>query len=115
MDGVTIFVLWAIFLPFAGMFLSSILYLIKSYQLYFFLKKHNYSRWRDLTTMGKNPSNYFNPFKIYSYINSSLDNEEEQILRYKDSMKKHLRMFFSGILGVVVAVIFSIFVITKFG
>lgn len=79
------------------------------------LKSHNYLRRRDLATIRKNPSNYFNPIKLYHYVYSDLDNEDQKVLRYKDSMKKHLRMFVSGALGTVAAVIFSFFVITKFG
>lgn len=115
MDGITIAVSIAILLPFLGSTIASFLYLVDGYRLYRYLKTTNYRRWRDLTTFYKNPSNYFHPLKLFRYIYGELDNEDEQILRYKDSLKKHFRMSINGMLGVIAGVVFAIFIITKFG
>ncbi len=86
---------------------------IKNEMLYHWLKKHNYERWRDLTTaesiFGKVGPGIVNARKGWQYLYSEVDNEDETILRYKDSIKIGIR--YMGIFLVAVLVTLGILVV----
>ncbi|MBI4684008.1 MAG: hypothetical protein HY755_02290 [Nitrospirae bacterium] len=77
-------------------FLSGLYVIAKSTQLSLYLKKNRYERWREFG-LG------FNSFKALRYIKSDVDNEDEQILRLKDSIKIGMRHMAIFILAIVVS------------
>lgn len=83
-----IFLLFTCFL----FFLNSIIIIRTQNKLYSYLKKNKYDRWRELTTT------FFNigpgardSIKCFKYIYGNFDNDNEDILRIKDSFKIGMR------------------------
>jgi hypothetical protein len=83
---------------------------VKMQSLLLHLKKTNYERWRELTTL-ETPLGRFgpgtgNPSKLWKYVKSNVDNNIEQILRLKDSIKIGMRY-----LGIFVLASIAVFII----
>lgn len=82
-----------------------------------YLKENKYERWRELSTIdtpfGKIGPGGGDSFKTMRYINNDLDNEDENILRFKDKAKIGMRymgiLFFAFLvtMGIVVAIILT--------
>lgn len=86
-------------------FAFSLCTVIYSLKLYFYLKKNNYSRWCDLTTLGKYGSGYSNPKKWIPYLHNELDSDDEVIRRYKDNIKLYYRQAIVSFIGLFIFVI----------
>lgn len=75
---------------------------IHNIKLYSYLKKENYSRWCELTTIGSFSSGGSNPFKWFPYIYNEVDNSDEVVKRCKDNVKIGLRYSFFFLLALFV-------------
>lgn len=82
----------SIFLFIATFIFLSIYLVINSVRLSFYLKKKNYKRWCELTTIGNIGPGLSNPFRGFSYIYSTRDNEDENILRYKNNIRFAIKL-----------------------
>ncbi len=67
-----------------------------------YLKKNKYARWRELTTVGPFGPGGANLLRGLPYLYSSLDCEDEEILRYKDAIRRGL-LYVVATLGATVA------------
>lgn len=73
------------------------------------LKKHNYQRWRELTSLSFLGPGISNPFRAFPYFFNKKDTKDEKILRLKDSIKYgwmwililFLSIFFTTIIMIV--------------
>lgn len=95
----------SIFLFVIGMFASFIYIYIYNWKLSSYLKREKYDRWRELSTIGKFGPGCLNPVRGFKHLYSELDNEDENILRYKDRIKLGLRHFFVFIIALIVNII----------
>lgn len=90
--------------------IAGLFFVIKMQWLLLYLKKTNYERWRELTTLetplGRIGPGAGNPSKLLKYIKNDADNNIEQILRLKDSVKIGIRYF-----GIFVLASLSVFII----
>lgn len=80
-------------------------------QFYSYLKMTNYSRWCELTTVGKIGPGGANSFRGFSYLRNDLDTNDENILRYKHKLRYLFRYVFWIFLGVIAHCIFLAFLI----
>lgn len=80
---------------FAGlvMIISGFLAFLRSLSLYGHLKKENYTRWRELTTLGPFGPGAQNSVRGLRYIYNDLDCTDPRIFRLKDSIRKNIRAF----------------------
>ena len=95
--------------------LAGLYTLVKGWQLSSYLKENKYERWREISTidtpLGKIGPGAGDSFKTLRYIKSDLDNEDENILRLKDSAKigtRYMGILFLAFLvtmGLVVALV----------
>ncbi|MCB1195690.1 hypothetical protein KDK77_05855 [bacterium] len=77
-------------------FLIIILCILKSfvngYKFNEYLKEHYYSKWSEITSFDKfTGPGMNNPFRTIPYIYSDENNDDENILKYKDKVKVDLR------------------------
>lgn len=85
------------FLPFAlfgivffcGVFfiISWIVMLFRLSKLNRYLKKHNYQKWRELSSIGSYGPGLSNPLRGIRYLFSNSQEKDEALLRLKDSAK----------------------------
>lgn len=87
------------------LFLSSLFTMYKGYKLMSYLKKNKYDRWREITSIGKVGPGAVNPFRGFSYIYGQKDNNDEYILRLKDSIKVGHRWIIISLLTMVVTIV----------
>lgn len=78
---------------------------IANLRLYAYLKKTNYKRWCELTTIGSIGPGAQNTIRFIKYINNDLDTDDEKILRYKHKISYCLRYSFWFFLGIIVHII----------
>ena len=83
---------------------------IYSHKLYSYLKQNNYDRWRELTSVGRYGPGLSNPIRGFKYIYSDQDNENERVLRLKDSIKIGFRHFIIGLLSMLVNFAILVFI-----
>ena len=57
------------------------------FRLLSYLKKENYSRWQELTSIGKFGPGLNNAFRTIPYLYNALDNKEEKVARYKGKIR----------------------------
>jgi len=102
--GISAFVL-AIYSVIAGGMLSS------------YMKKHNYDKWRDLSTidtfLGKVGPGARDSFKIMEYIRGNEDDKDSYIKKLKDRIKISIRytsIFFAASLFSLLSVLLIVFV-----
>ena len=96
-------------------FLAGIYTALQTILLYRWLKKNRYERWRFLTTaqtaFGDAGPGFANINKFNEYMKSKLDDEIEQIKRYKDAYRIGLRYMVIFLLAFLVVMGFVIFLI----
>lgn len=100
-----------------SMMVAGIYCFVKNEMLYRWLKVYKYERWREITTaetrFGRIGPGIVNTKKHWEYLYSETDNNDENILRLKDSIKIGLRyvgiflMAFLVTMGIVVILIFQ--------
>ena len=79
-------------------------------RLFFYLKKHHYKRWQELTTIKGFVLGTASPFRLFPYIFNDLDVRDKNILRYKNKLRTWTKLFilsaaFAGIITVVIILI----------
>jgi hypothetical protein len=62
-------------------------------RFYSFIKRTNYERWRELTTIGSFGPGAQNSWRALKYVYGDRDNDNENVLRYKDKIRIKLRYF----------------------
>lgn len=82
---------YSIFLFAIGLILFFLYAVVYNMKLYFYLKKEKYDRWSDLTTLGSFGPGGSNPIRWMPYLKSDLDNDDENIRRYKNNVRLGLR------------------------
>jgi len=98
-------------LLFIGMFFCGSCFLVyREHLLMKYLKEHNYERWRELTSFGKYGPGLRNSFKALPYINGSQDNQIQEILRLKDSIKIFQRYAVSGFFASLINILLIVYV-----
>jgi hypothetical protein len=65
--------------------------LVHNIKLYRYLKRENYNRWRDLTTIRGFGAGGSNPIRFIPYLYSKEDEEDKVILQLKDNIRFGLR------------------------
>ena len=90
--GLTIFG-W---LSFCGFILvvSWIITIVRLFKLDKYLKKNDYQKWREITSLGRLGPGLSNPFRAWSYIFKNTKELDEVLLRLKESAKISLRYSF---------------------
>jgi hypothetical protein len=107
-----LFVMLVIFiLLFSAMFIVAY---ANQFKLLSYLKKTKYSRWAELTSIGKSSPGYANPVRFWKYLKSDLDVADETILKYKHKIIIFLRYSFWILLGIGIHCIMLAFFILKF-
>jgi len=76
-----------------------------SYRLNQYIKKHNYQKWRELTSIGSAGPGLSNPFKWIPWIFTNENNEDENITRLKDKLRIRHRWIFLIIISIFVTII----------
>jgi hypothetical protein len=69
-------------------FVAAVFTVLNTFRLLSYLKSEKYSRWVWLTSIGKVGPGLKNLFRLFPYIYGELDNENQNILRYKHSIRK---------------------------
>ena len=103
--------LWLLIVSVFSAVVSFIYVIYKDTALGRYLKKNNYKRWRQLTSIGKYGPGMVNPSRGWSYIYSKADNKNEEILRFKDEIKIGVRW----LLATIIAIVFVVMVIFYLG
>ena len=79
--------------------------MIASFRFGSYLKRHNYSRWKELTHIeGLLGSGFANPFKAFPYLRSQLDNEDKTIADFKNGIRRQLRLFSRLLIAIAVLI-----------
>ena len=90
---------------------------VKTQLLYAHLKKTNYQRWADITTLdaiwGKIGPGAVSPSRFLAYLKSGLDDEDQEVMRYKNSLRMALRymgiFFAASFFTLVIALALSLY------
>lgn len=77
----------------AGVFVFTFYSFFYNIKLLAYLRREKYSRWKELTSIGKFGPGLNNAFRTLPYIYSELDNEDEKIAKYKGSIRIGTRYF----------------------
>jgi len=72
------------------------------FRLLSYIKKVNYSRWAELTSIGSFGPGLHNAFRTIPYIYGNTDNEDERIARHKDSIRVGNRFFLLSVIAFLV-------------
>ncbi len=89
-----------------GIIVSVISAWVRSQKLSSYLKKHKISRWRELTGFG-GATGMSNTFKSFPYLFGSLDEEDENIAKYRNEIKSRLYCCLLMCVGLVVCLFLS--------
>ena len=73
-------------------FASAIYVNFIGYKLHKYLMKNNYERWKEITSVGKVWTS-LRTIKTHKYIYSQLDDEDNNILKFKNKLRKSLKFF----------------------
>lgn len=80
-------------------------------RLYYYLKNNNYDRWRNITTIEGFGPGSSNPFRWFKYLFSNDDNNDINVVKYKDGVLvglKYSLFFFAGMIVNLVLLVLSI-------
>jgi len=87
------------------LFFGCLLSLIFTIKLRYYLKKNNYLRWHEITTIA-NVSGGANPVRLFRYVYSDIDNEDQFIFNNKNKLRK----FFNFSIFLFILILLLIFV-----
>ncbi len=79
-------------------------------KLFSYLKKNNYQKWKELTTIGSIGPGFSNPIKGYRYLLNKDGIEDTNILRYKDNIKIIIRYIILDVGAIVTDILLLIFI-----
>jgi hypothetical protein len=101
-------------LIFFATLISLVVNFVRVHKLMNYLKANRYQSWCKITTVGNFGAGGSNPFRIFKYLRSDTDNDDEYINRSKNGVLIGLRytlFFFLGLISNVIMVI----VTSRFG
>jgi len=98
-----------------AVFVSGIYTGFKDRRLNKYLKEKNYERWREITSIGNVGPGAVNPFRGFAYLYGQKDNDNETVLRLKDSVKIGFRYILISLLTMIVTLATFLYVLTNFG
>ncbi len=83
-------------LSFCGIILivSWLITMVRLFKLNRYIKNNNYLKWREITSLGGFGPGFSNPFRAWSYIFKNTKEEDEELLKLKDSARIGLRYSF---------------------
>jgi hypothetical protein len=73
---------------------SWIITMFRLFKLNSYLKKNDYQKWREITSLGNFGPGLSNPFRAWPYIFKNTKECDEELLRLKDSAKISMRYSF---------------------
>jgi len=98
MSQLLFILLAALFLYVAFLLFMSAMLVFNSCKLNAYVKKNKYQRWRELSTVGTSVGVSNQP-KWWAYLKSDQDNDDLNILRYKDRIRIYTRWVFLAVLA----------------
>ena len=90
---------------------SWLLTIFRLYRLDKYLKKTDYQKWREITSIGKSGPGLSNPFRSWSYVLKDADEADEELLRLKDAARASMRYSFVWVGTLVISLLAGFIII----
>lgn len=85
---------------------------VYGYKLLHYLKRHNYSRWEEITSIGRFGPGLNSPLRVSKYLRSNLDNDDTRICAYKRFIKKGGYCFLTSFVSTIVVLLLTMYLLT---